>query len=652
MKHIILGTAGHVDHGKTALIKALTNIDCDTHKEEKERGITINLGFSHLQLPSGESVGIVDVPGHKDFIKTMVAGAYGIDALFLVVAADSGIMPQTLEHLRIIQSLGINQGIVVLNKSDLVDEETLELAELEIAELLATTSLKDAEIIPVSAITGKGIDQLHRAIADLVPKVSEKKPGGQFRMYIDRIFSVKGLGHVVTGSVLDGRIKMGSDLFLLPGKAKKVKVRGIQRHGEVVDQVLAGDRAALNLSGLKADDYQRGMVLCDQILASTAMVDGWFNVFEPSAFIGIWSQVVFYSGTFESPAKIHLLDQDELAEGQAGLIQIHLFKEAVLENGDRFILRNSANDLSIGGGIILDKHPLHHRKRTPKVIQGLNDLLEASLHSDKLIHRIKIELNKINAPVFLKNLANTMHLDPDEIIDACKIDSSDVSLFSLSENTVLIRKDRDDTYIDFIMKTLEDFHLNNPILDQGLETGNFIGKLKFGNNEAGKIYLEERLNILTDQGKLKKVDNTWVLASHKPQINKKTQTQLNWVLQYYADFGMDKPLMADMEKAAHEQGINKDRLKMMHLYLGQKKELIFHEGECIHRSVFEKCKHILLEKIYHKSDGINEKEYRELVNCTKKLVKFMLAKLLADGLIEMPSFYILITEKGKKEIEK
>ena len=518
--------------------------------------------------------------------------------------------------------------------------------------MLATTSLKDAEIIPVSAITGKGIDQLHRAIADLVPKVTEKKPGGQFRMYIDRIFNVKGLGHVVTGSVLDGRIKMGSDLFLLPGKAKKVKVRGIQRHGEVVDKVLAGDRAALNLSSLKADDYKRGMVLCDQILEPTAMVDAWVNVFEPLAFIGIWSQVVFYSGTFESPAKIHLLDQDELVEGQAGLIQIHLLKEAVLENGDRFILRNSANDMSIGGGIILDNHPLHHRKRTPKVIQGLNDLLEASLHSDKLIHRIKIELNKINAPVFVKNLADTMHIKPDEIIDACETNSSDVSLFSHSENTVLIRKDRAQIYVDIILKTLAEFHQNNPILDQGINSGDFVGKLRFGNNEAGKIYLESCLNQLTEQNKLKKVDNTWVLASHKPQINKKTQTQLNWVLQYFADFGMDKPLMADLEKAAHEQGINKDRLKMMLIYLGQKNELIFHEGEYIHQSVFESCKNRLLQKICVKADGINEKEYRELANCTKKLAKLMLAKLMADGLIVMPSFYILITDKGKKEIEK
>lgn len=652
MKHIIFGTAGHVDHGKTALIKALTNIDCDTHKEEKERGITINLGFSHLQLPSGESIGIVDVPGHKDFIKTMVAGAYGIDAMLLVVAADSGIMPQTLEHLRIIQMLGVERGIVVLNKADLVDEETLELAELEISELLAGTPLEDAQIIPVSSLTGLGIDLLHQAIAELIPNVHEKKSSGQFRIYIDRIFNVKGLGHVVTGSVLDGRVKLGDDLYLLPGKSKKVKIRGIQRHGETVEAVMAGDRAAINLSGLKAEDYTRGMVLSNQTIESTDMLDAWFTMFEPSGFMGIWSQTVFYSGTFESPAKIHMIDQDEIIEGQSALVQIHLAKPTVLVNGDRFILRNSANDLTLGGGILLDVYPLHHKKRTEKVVLALQELLEATLHSDKLINRIKIELNKINAPIFVEQLSEIMNIDVDEIVKTCRDDSSGVFIFSDNDYQGIIKEDKDVYYKKFILNTLDEYHQNNQILDNGLESGDFIGKLKFGNNEAGKLYLEERLSGLVDQNILRKSGKTWALASHEASINAKTQTQLNWLDNYLSDFGMDKPVLSDLEKAAHDQNINKDKLKMMLTYLSKKGNVVFHEGECIHRNILDKCQNILLDKIYHKADGINEKEFRELIDGTKKLAKFLLGIFLAEGLISMPSFYIHITEKGKKEFEK
>ena len=291
MRHLIIGTAGHVDHGKTALIKALTNIDCDTHKEEKERGITINLGFSHLDLPGGDSVGIVDVPGHKDFIRTMVAGAYGIDIAMLVVAADSGIMPQTEEHLRILEMLGVRHGVVVLTKADLVDKETLELAELEITEYLEGTSLENAPVVSVSSVTGEGLNELVQTIEQIIPVVEEKESGNLFRMYIDRIFNVKGMGFVVTGSVLEGSVKTGQDLYLLPGKSKKVKVRNIERHGAAVDAVFHGDRAALNLAGLKFEDYTRGMVLCNKQLDDTRLIDATIKVFDPASALPVWSSV-------------------------------------------------------------------------------------------------------------------------------------------------------------------------------------------------------------------------------------------------------------------------------------------------------------------------------------------------------------------------
>ena len=427
MKHLIIGTAGHVDHGKTALIKALTDIDCDTHKEEKKRGITINLGFSHLSLPSGESLGIVDVPGHKDFIKTMVAGAFGIDIVLLVVAANSGIMPQTVEHLKIIEMLGVRNGIIVLNKADLVDEEMLELAELEVAEFLEDSSLKDAPVIAVSSITGNGIDKLVAEISKIVPDIKEKKDTGQFRMYIDRIFNVKGIGFVVTGSVLEGKLKTGKDLYLLPGKNKKVKVRNIQRHGDSVNEVISGDRAALNLAGLKMDDYQRGMVLSDKVMQDTQMIDATFTLFAKNNQIGLWSKVIFYTGTFECAARMHLLDHEALEAGQTGIVQIHLEKPVCLLNKDKYIIRNSSNDITLGGGDVIDMQPLHHKKRTPKLIESLKDLVGATLESNKLINLIRIELRKENAPAFPEKIGRRLGINHEDIIRECKENGGDAT---------------------------------------------------------------------------------------------------------------------------------------------------------------------------------------------------------------------------------
>ncbi|MBM3437113.1 MAG: selenocysteine-specific translation elongation factor, partial [Bacteroidetes bacterium] len=357
MKHLIIGTAGHVDHGKTALIKALTGIDCDTHKEEKERGITINLGFSHLTLPTGESFGIVDVPGHKDFIKTMVAGAYGIDLVLLVIAADSGIMPQTAEHLKIIEMLGVKHGIVVLNKVDLVDDEMLELAQLETEEFLEGTCLEGTPVVPVSSLRGDGLDNLVNKITEIIPRVQEREKKDHFRMYIDRIFNVKGIGYVVTGSVLEGEIENGKEIYLLPGKNRKMKIRGIERHGESVEKAHCGDRAALNIAGIKSEDFERGMVLSDIQIPETGMIDATFSLFEPDVVIGLWSNVVFFTGTFECSARMHLLTKETLQAGDSGVVQIHLSKPAILENNDKYIVRNSSNDLTLGGGTLLDVQP-------------------------------------------------------------------------------------------------------------------------------------------------------------------------------------------------------------------------------------------------------------------------------------------------------
>ena len=336
MKHLIMGTAGHIDHGKTTLIKALTNIDCDTHKEEKQRKITINLGFAHLKLPNGNTIGIIDVPGHKSFINTMVSGATGIDFVLFTIAADSGVMPQTIEHLNIIKALNIQQIIVALTKIDLVDEDMIALAQEEIQELFEKNNFKNVPIIPVSSTSKKGIPELIENIEKISPLVKEKNDNGIFRMYIDRIFTVAGHGSVVTGSILSGKINIGETLYLLPSE-KKLRVKNIQRHGENVNQTIAGDRAAINLSGLKKEDFKRGMLLSDQILNTSTMVDAYIELFPDSkAQLKNWSTLLFHSGTFESQIKMHLLDCNKLEKNEKAIVQIHLQKEAILFNKDRF----------------------------------------------------------------------------------------------------------------------------------------------------------------------------------------------------------------------------------------------------------------------------------------------------------------------------
>ena len=648
MKHVIIGTAGHVDHGKTALIKALTNFDCDTHKEEKERGITINLGFTHLDLPSGESVGIVDVPGHKDFIKTMVAGAYGIDIVLLVVAADSGIMPQTREHLQIIEMLGVQHGIIVLNKADLVDEEMIELNQLEISEFVEGTKLENAPIVPVSSLSGNGIDLLIEEIEKIIPKVKEKEITDRFRMYIDRIFNVKGIGFVVTGSVLEGKISQGKDLYLLPGKAKKVKIRGLERHGSPTEEVFVGDRAAINLAGLKFEDYVRGMVLSNKQLEETEMIDATCTIFDETTVLGVWSNVIFYTGTFECNARIHLLDKDELSAGQTGIVQLHLSKPAVLVNKDKFIIRNTSNDLTYGGGTVIDVQPLHHKRRTEKVISELTELVDATLNSDKLINLVKIELGKTNIPEFASAIASKIHKTTDEVVAECEENQNkEVLIFKSGDQVILLRNNRDAFYRKQVLEEINSYHQKNPILEEGLETIDFYGKFSFGSNEAGKIYLDHVMSSIYQEGLIKKAANTWALKEHEVKIDTKTQNQLNWLEQTILNVGMDKPMSSEIEEKAHQEKINKDRLKMMLKFLRKEGKLVFFEGEYIHSEIVNRSRKILLEKIVTKADGINEKEFREMIEGTKKLVQMLLGIFLEEGSVIKPTFYILITEKGK-----
>jgi len=652
MRHVIIGTAGHVDHGKTALIKALTNIDCDSHKEEKERGITINLGFAHINLPAGESAGIVDVPGHKDFIKTMVAGSFGIDIVLLVVAADSGIMPQTKEHFRILELLGVENGIVVITKKDLVDKDILELVQLEIQEFLQGTAFENVPFIPVSSVTGDGLDVLVKEISEAIPRVKVKSGRDLFRMYIDRVFNVKGIGYVVTGSVLGGRLNTGNYLHLLPGKSKTFKVRAIERHGTPVNTIECGDRAALNLSGFKMEDYQRGMVLTDQLLEETSMIDATFRLFADEQ-LGIWSKVIFYSGTFESAAKMHVLNKDNLQKGESAIVQIHFEKQAVFLNKDKFILRNSSNDLTLGGGVILDVNPLHHRKRTPKLIQALTDLAEATLNSDQQFKIIKIELKKEKRPVFADELAELLKLQPSELLHECaENNDGTVIIRNLSGKDILISSDQQHEYETTIISLLKQHHEAHFLIDEGLDANELTGKLGLKEIEPAKIYLPDLLESMDKKGIVRKVRNTWSLMDHQVTIDKKTQQQLDWLENTLLSYNKQTPLNKEIEAGAYQQKISREHLKLLLKYLVQSGKIYTSQGEYIHTKIVEEIKQKLIPVLIEKERGINEKEFRLLFDSTKNFVKTMIRMLADEGLITKSEFYIHITDKGKKYVSK
>jgi len=652
MRHVILGTAGHVDHGKTALIKALTQIDCDSHKEEKERGITINLGFAHMNLPSGESVGIVDVPGHKDFIKTMVAGAFGIDIVLLVIAADSGIMPQTKEHFRILELLGVANGIVVITKKDLVDEEMLELVQLEVAELLEGSSYESAPVVMVSSLSGEGLDELIMEISIMIPRLNIKKSQDLFRMYIDRVFNVKGIGYVVTGSVLGGQLETGSILNLLPGKGKQFKVRAMERHGIPIETIVSGDRAALNLSGFKMEDYQRGMVLSDQILDETALLDATFKLFSDEQ-MGLWSKVIFYSGTFESTAKVHVLNKDGLEKDEMAIVQIHLEKPAVLLNKDKFILRNSSNDMTLGGGVIIDTKPLHHRRRTPKLIQVLTELSEATLNSDQQFNMIKIELKKIKTPVFVDELADSLKLKHDELLHECdENNDGTVIVRNISGKNIIISSDQQIEYEKTIISMLQQHHETNFLIDEGLDVNELIGKLGLKTIEAAKMYIPDLLDTMKEGGSIRKVGNTWSLVTHQVTIDKKTQQQIDWLEKNLLGYNSQIPLNKELEAEAYSEKINRDNLKLLLKYLVHLGKIRASEGEYIHTNIVEEVKRKLMPVLVEKERGINEKEFRLLFDSTKNFVKTMIRILVDEGLITKSEFYIHITEKGKDYYKK
>ena len=407
MKNIIIGTAGHIDHGKTTLIKALTGRNTDRWEEEQRRGITIDLGFTYFDLPGGDRAGIIDVPGHEKFINNMVAGVVGMDLVLLVIAADEGIMPQTREHMDILGLLGIEKSIIVLNKCDLVDEEWIELVEEEIREELSGTFLEHAPVVKVSAATGQGLDHLVQVIQQMADQeVVAKDIHTIPRLPIDRAFTLSGFGTIITGTLVSGTIRKEDTLEMYP-IGKECKIRSIQVHGADQKECYAGQRVAINLSNVKKKEIKRGCVLAPpDSMKNTDLLDVKMNILDSSMrVLTNHSRLHFFTGTSEILCRAVLLDKEEIGPGESGYVQLRLEEEIAVRRGDKFVVRFYSPMETIGGGVILEPNPGVKKRFQPSVIEELKrkesgstaDVIEMHVkkHGDTLI--TLAELAKLTA---------------------------------------------------------------------------------------------------------------------------------------------------------------------------------------------------------------------------------------------------------------
>ena len=462
MKHIIIGTAGHIDHGKTTLIKALTGCNTDRWKEEQERGITIDLGFAFFDLPNGDRAGIVDVPGHEKFIHNMVAGVCGMDMVLLVIAADEGIMPQTKEHMDILHLLGIQKCIVVLNKMDLVDLEWLELMEEEVRDQLQDTFLKDAPVVKVSSVTGEGLKELTDEIVKMeTSEVQEKEIHTIPRLPIDRVFTISGFGTIVTGTLISGIIRKDDTLQLYPWNAP-CKVRNIQVHGKNVDECSAGQRVAVNLTGIKKEDISRGDVLASpNSMKGTTLLDVKLKILKDSnRIVKNRSRLHLFTGTSEVLCRAILLDRDELKAGEECFAQLRLEQELALRKGDRFVVRFYSPMETIGGGEVLEPNPKAKRRFKEAALEELRRK-EAGSSVDVVQMHVKSHRDTL---ITITELAKLTALSEEEIRqDVSELeDGSEALVFPMKKDTYVWMRD-DELYLQEQIKAeLKKYHHKFP----------------------------------------------------------------------------------------------------------------------------------------------------------------------------------------------
>jgi selenocysteine-specific elongation factor len=610
MKNIVLGTAGHVDHGKTVLIKALTGVDTDRLKEEKDRGITIDLGFASLMLPNGQIVGIVDVPGHERFIKNMVSGASGIDLVVMVIAADEGVMPQTREHLHICSFLGIQTGVIALTKVDLVDKEWLEVVSDDIREFVKGTFLEGVPVVPVSAVTGDGLPEFLEALAQIAAHIGEETDTGLFRLPIDRVFTMKGFGTVVTGTLMSGHIRVGDGVDILPSKIT-TKVRGIQVHNQAIACAESGQRTAINLQGVEKSMVVRGDVLSMP------------GVFEPSLRLDVFFEYLPYGekklknrsllrlhvGTSEIMARLILQNQEEIEPGGKGYAQVVLEMPVVAEAGDRFVMRSYSPVTTIGGGIVIDPVPKKHKRYSENVSQELR-LLHGGTNEQKVL--TILERSGLTGISLTQLVTRTgiPHKQLETILGALSerksalLDREDQSVLSYGAYG---------TFQQRIVAEVQHYHQKFP-LKEGLSKEEI--RTTLGRFVSPKLF-NRAIKNLENEGKLAIRREHVCVPSHQVQLQGELEDLKSGISLLYYNAGLTPPSMKEaVEKFAERKNQLSHVVNIMikeGLLIKINEELCFH-AEVI-RALREDYKKLLL-----KEGKATPASFKELTGLSRKFI--------------------------------
>jgi selenocysteine-specific elongation factor len=613
MRYVTVGTAGHIDHGKSALVLALTGIDPDRLEEEKRRGITIDLGFAHLDLGEGVRVGFVDVPGHERFVRNMLAGVGGIDLVILVVAADESIKPQTREHFDICKLLGIRQGLVAITKTDLVDRDILELVRLEIQEFVRGSFLESAMLVPVSAKTGEGLQALKDELRRLALVVTPKPEDLPFRLPIDRAFVMKGFGTVVTGTLVAGRIEKDSEVEIYP-LGRRVRVRGIEVHNAAAQTALAGQRTAVNLPGLEAKEISRGMVLAPPgLFQATTRLDCRLNLLPDTRLLKNYARVHFHCLTSETLAEVVLLDKKELEPGSSAFAHLRLSDPSVFMPGDRFIIRQFSPVTTIGGGSVLDNQPARHRVRDPNVLPLL-DVLEKGDSQARLEWLVRQ-----GGEVSLSGLASRTGWHPAEVLRLGKALASAKRLLLLGQPPErFVHEEHFRELAKNVTEQLEKFHVENPLV-AGLPKEDLRSRTGARNSAhpgaPSNLLFNAVLQALAAQGRIEVQGETVRLAGRKIQLTPEEQAAKDQIGAAFEKRGLAVPSPPEVLDKLRIDRLRAE--KLLQILLRENVLCKVTEDLIFHRSALRQLKELLVRR-KAQCNRINVALFKEITGLSRK----------------------------------
>lgn len=616
MKHVIMGTAGHVDHGKTCLIKALTGTDTDRLKEEKQRGITIELGFARLSGSEDLEIGIVDVPGHEKFVRHMLAGASGIDMVLFVIAADEGMMPQTVEHLEILKMLHIEKGIIALTKIDLVEEEWLEMVKEDVRESTKGTFLENAELIEVSSQTGYQIDYLRARICEMAEVCSLRREEEELlRIPVDRVFTIDGFGTVVTGTLTEGSIKIGEEIWIYPSE-RKVKVRNLQVHGKPVKQATAGQRTAVNLAGIKKVDVRRGEVLAAPFsMEKSRMLDVRVSMFDTAKRpLENGARLHLFYGSAEVLCKAVLLDADILQQGQSGFAQLRLEEDIAVKRGDRFILRFYSPLESIAGGVVLDPVAPKRKRFQETALDALKRKDEGSgkevLEQILLEESQKFPQERLLARKWggLRTEAAELLREMEELGTAYRIDKD-----------VYLHRDFLRTVQTTAEQILEDYHEKNPV-SGGMVREELRVRLKNGLHASDMKPMDALIAGMIDRGILKEAGNTVALSGFSIQYTEEQRQIRDAIEEIYQKAGVEIPESEEVIDGFKDKALARQMIERL---CGEGVLVKLEYPNYMHSETIGWARQILKETIAEKGQ-ITLAEYRDKIETSRKYAMMIL----------------------------